>query len=114
MITAGLLVRACHNVRLSAKCGQNSALADNIQNTSAILAGTNLGCFDIFLVLADRLINLADKIKNLSVTLAGNNFELCLTPVSTDHLLRPQLLASGPKLFCRGGLLYVATCANPD
>ena len=79
MITAGLLVRACHNVRLSAKCGQNSALADNIQNTSAILAGTNLGCFDIFLVLADKINYLADKIQNLSTTLAGNKFERCLS-----------------------------------
>ena len=45
---------------------------------SATLAGKKMVCFDIYLVLADRLINLADKIQNLSATLAGNNFELCL------------------------------------
>ena len=60
-----------------------SALADEIQNTSATLAGKKLGCFNIFLVLADRLINLADKIQNLSATLAGSNFELCLALIVT-------------------------------
>ena len=34
--------------------------------------------FNIFLVLADRLLNLADTIHNLSVTLAGKKFKLCL------------------------------------
>ena len=40
--------RAWHNVRLSAKCGRNSALADEIQNTSITLVGKKMGCFNIF------------------------------------------------------------------
>ena len=35
-------VRVWHNVRLSAKCGRNSALADEIQNTSTTLAGKKI------------------------------------------------------------------------
>jgi len=52
-------------------------LADEIQNMSATLAGEKYGCFNICLVMADKLINLADKNQNLSATLAGNKFELC-------------------------------------
>ena len=36
-----------------------------------------MGCFIIFLVLADILITLADEVQNLSATLAGNIFKLC-------------------------------------
>ena len=49
---------------------------------SATLAGKKLGCFNIFLVLADRLINLAGKIHNLSATLAGKKSELCLALIT--------------------------------
>ena len=54
---------------------------DQIQNTSATLAGKTLGCFNIFLVPADRLINLEDNIQNMSATLSDNKFELCLALV---------------------------------
>ena len=76
--------RASHNVRLSDKCRRNSALTDEIKNMSATLEGKKLGCFDICLLLADRINYLGDEIQNLSATLAGNKFELCLALVSTD------------------------------
>ena len=56
---------------------------DEIQNTSATLAGENLECFNIFLVLADRLIDLVNNIQNMSATLLGNKFELCLALIIT-------------------------------
>ena len=37
-----ILNREWHNVRLSAKCGEKSALADTIQKSSATLAGKEI------------------------------------------------------------------------
>ena len=50
----------------------------NIRPPKDPLAGKKLGCFNLFLALADKINYLGDTIQNLSATLAGTKCELCL------------------------------------